>query len=103
MRQQHQQSMSMFPVMMRVVNMRMNHMILSEVDLLYSLKFVNPQKKSEYTIRKWHIKQKFTTVGQLASKLIESFDVLHPMDVKVLNHSVFNLGTGSVYATLLIN
>ena len=93
-------------MMMRVVNMRMNHsclLILSEVDLLYSLKFVNPQKKSEYTIRKWHIKQKFTTVGQLASKLIESFDVLHPMDVKVLNHSVFNLGTGSVYATLLIN
>ena len=54
-------------------------------ELSYSLKFVNPPKKSEYTIRKWHVDQKFTNVAQLTSRLTEDFDQLHPLDEQGLS------------------
>ena len=41
---------------------------------------MNPKKKSEYSIRRWRIKQKFVSVVQLSSKLIESFEELHCSD-----------------------
>ena len=46
----------------------------------YSVKLVNPQKKSEYTVRKWRMKQKFASVAQLTSNLVESFEELHSQD-----------------------
>ena len=67
---------------------------LIEVDLSYSLKFVNPQKKSEYTIRKWRMKHKFSSVAQLALKLIETFDGLHPVDEKGLSMGYVEPGHG---------
>ena len=56
-----------------------------DLDLSYSLKLVNPVKKSDYTIRKCRIKQKFTGVAQLTSKLMKNFKELHPMDDRGLS------------------
>ena len=68
--------------------------IEESVDLSYSLKFMNPQKKSEYTIRKWRIKQKFTSVTQLESKLVENFDTLRPVDENGLSMGYIEPGHG---------
>lgn len=63
-------------------------------DFSYSLKVVNPQKKSEYTIRKWRIKQKFETVAHLSSKLVEDFEELKPLDEQCLSLGYIEPGHG---------
>ena len=55
---------------------------------------MNPQKKSEYRIRKWRMKHKFSSVAQLALKLIEAFDELHPVDEKGLSMGYVEPGHG---------
>lgn len=68
--------------------------ILVDFDVIYSLKFVNPTKKSEYTIRKWRIKQKFETVDALASKLLDNFKELKPVDEQSLSIGYVEPGHG---------
>ena len=62
-------------------------------ELSYS-KFVNPPKKSEYTIRKWRVDQKFTNVAQLTSRLTENFDQLHTLDEQGLSSGYIEPGHG---------
>ena len=52
------------------------------------------EKKSEYTIRKWRIKRKFTSVTQLESKLVENFDTLRPVDENGLSMGYIEPGHG---------
>ena len=37
----------------------------------YSIKSVNPNRKSEYTVKKWHTKIVFKTVSHLSMKFVE--------------------------------
>ena len=60
----------------------------------YSVKLMNPKKKCEYTIRKWRIKQKFASVAQLTSKLVESFEELHSQDDSGLSVGYVEPGHG---------
>ena len=66
----------------------------SATELSYSLKFMNPKKKSEYTIRRWRIKQRFVTVSQLSSKLVENFEELRPVDSSGLSMGYIEPGHG---------
>ena len=54
---------------------------------------MNPQMKSEYTIRKWCI-IKFTSDTQLESKLVENFDTLRPVDENGLSMGYIEPGHG---------
>ena len=52
---------------------------------LYSVKLINPKRKSDYVVRLWHdAKQVFSSVADVKQKLMDSF----PKEF----HNVFSLG-----------
>ena len=44
----------------------------------YSIKLINPDRKSEYSIEKWRTKRVFKTVSHLTTKLKEKYAELEP-------------------------
>ena len=44
----------------------------------YSIKLINPDRKSEYSVEKWHIRTVFKTVTYLTMKLREKYAKLEP-------------------------
>jgi len=55
----------------------------------YLVRFVNPKKKSEFTLREWHdIEEKFTTIEHIKFKLLDTF----PKEFPATNCTSFQIG-----------
>ena len=48
-----------------------------ESDLMYSVKFINPKKKSMYFVKKWCINKRFQSVKVIQKHLKETFEKRH--------------------------
>ena len=45
-----------------------------ECDVTYSVKFINPKKKSMYFVKKWRINRRFQSVAKVQRELKQTFD-----------------------------
>jgi len=70
----------------------------------YSVKIINPQKKSDYSLRKWrHVSKRFPSVESMQSQLIKDFGDVLPSRKEDIELGYIKPGHGAKGRLFVIN